>query len=103
VIITGIASLVFTYVIILYARPPVAVIVYSADPLPLAILKLLVVKFGLAPEVTLATVPDVRDPEIFVPIPATVRYGVLNKLWFHSAETTGIKLIDSEFLNISVL
>jgi hypothetical protein len=64
-----------------------------------------VVKFGFASEVTEETVPleDDRDKDIAVPGPATVMYGGLKRLWFHSADTIGNIPIESELENTDEL
>jgi hypothetical protein len=63
----------------------------------------LVIKFSFASVAVASVYADAGVPDIFVPIPDVVIYGGLNKLWFHSAETTGIRSIDSEFLKIDEL
>jgi hypothetical protein len=54
--------------------------VYDLSPVPLDMAKLLVVKLGLAPDVTSVGRGDIGVTVIFVPFPAVVMYGELNKL-----------------------
>ena len=61
-----------------------------------SIAKLLVTKLGLSVGVTSLGKGDIASISNSSPIPAVVIYGALNKLWFHSAETTGVKVIESE-------
>jgi hypothetical protein len=44
-----------------------------------------------------------KDVESETPVLAAVMYGGLNKLWFHSAETTGTIPIESELENTEEL
>jgi hypothetical protein len=85
-------------VIILYDGLVPDVTVYDTDPVPLDIVKLFVTKLALAPDVTSATVPDVRLFDSCDTVPDIVIYGALKRLWFHSAETTGVNVIESELV-----